>query len=204
MEENELELNLTEKKNYKELIPWLLIMVQIVVIAFCIYYFGINGWVQDGDGLSYYVHGQKLSGVQMINVEGTSHTYIFDKSGTMKLGWISYNGNYYYQDKMNGIYVGDCVVDGTLYHFEDDGVFHVGLYMQDGVTYIRNEHGFAGEGLVSSGGHIYYSNDLGQIVSGWIYINKKKHYFDKVTGQMLVDGVYIIDGVGYALIAMVL
>lgn len=189
--------NSANTKNIKEYLPWIVILAQIVVIAICIVYFGINGWVQDGDGLSYYIHGQKISGVSYIKENGENRMYIFDQSGTMKLGWISYNGHYYYQTKAEGIYTGDHSIDGSMYHFDDDGVFHGGLYLQDGVAYVRNDRGYSNAGLVSTGGHIYCSDENGQVVYGWVSDGTSKRYFDKVTGQMLVDGVYYIDGYGY-------
>lgn len=181
----------------KELIPWLIILAQIIIIAVCIVYFGMNGWVQDGAGLSYYVHGQKIAGVQHISFNGSDNTYIFDQSGTMSLGWVEYCGEFYYQTKAEGIYVGDHIIDGVTYHFSDNGVFHNGLYMKDGVAYVCDDYGFTKAGMVTVGGHIYCSDEDGKVVYGWVKFGDVRHYFDKVSGQMLSDGVYFIDGRGY-------
>lgn len=194
MEEQELK---NEKQGIRELIPWIAILAQIVVIVILVYYFGMNGWAQDGDGLCFYVHGQKMVGMQTISGNEGEQVFIFDKSGKMSLGWISYNGHYYYQDKASGIYKGDNVIGDVMYHFDEDGVFHGGLYMQDGIAYVRDAQGFVNVGLIDIDGYTYCAGEDGRVLYGWQKVDGVKRYFDPVTGQMLKDGVYFVEGYGY-------
>jgi len=183
-------------KETKEITPGVVFMILMVVILVYIYR-GINGWVEKGDSLEYYKQGSKMVGMQTVEEDGSLQTFIFDQSGNMRSGWIVYNDHYYYQDKDNGIYTGDHLIDGLTYHFENDGVFHGGLYMQDGEAYIRNKYGYCTEGLVSFDGGLYCSDEFGRIIYGFKTVNGKLRYFDKITGQMLLDGVYFVDGKGY-------
>lgn len=195
MEENSVIT--TENSGWTRFIAPLFTVSLITVILVYVFFYDVNGWNETGEGYEYYKHGSRVIGIQTITEDQEEHHFIFDQAGTMKTGWIIYNGHYYYQDKVDGIYTGNRNIDGKLYHFEDDGVFHGGLYIQDDVAYIHDRFGFPKEGLVSSGGSVYCSDANGQVIYGWKNVGGAKRYFDKVTGQMLVDGVYFIDGRGY-------
>lgn len=97
----------------------------------------------------------------------------------MQQGWVTTEaGTMYYVD--NQPVVGEKKIDGYWYYFDESGIMATGLTIQAGKE-----------------DKTYYYEDDGKVHYGWLEIDGKQYYFHPVTGIMLKNTEYKIDGAYY-------
>ena len=185
-----------------------------------------NGWMLEEGGYAYYVDGQRLTGVNLVDdfyynfgedginegqtkytgfVVENGNTY-YSSFGVKTSGWQNVdNLNYYFDAETLTMVTGKYKVDGLEYTFNDEGVLVRGAFVKysGGVRYF-----FAGRHLVSrwcelEEGTIYVNHE-GYVCYGpspVIYTGKPAiwYNFDEVTGVCygLCDGFITYNGALY-------
>lgn len=199
----------TKKKLYFQDIA---ILIIIVFVSTCMLLFLTvfqNGWRHKGETITYLHYGKPLTGMVTLYEENVSAgnpstdvplTYLFGEDGQMRTGWVSFEGNLYYQDCNRGILTGEQSIDGEEYYFETDGRLVAGVYEDThGIYRLHDEHGKPQTGFVTIEGNTYYANEEGQVQFGWQELDGKIYYFHPETAVMatgfltLEDGTYYFD-----------
>ena len=159
------------------------------------------GWKKfDGDWRYYDTKNAKMKrGITQIG----KSKYIFNNSGYMQNGLVSYNGSKYYTDKNNGVLKTGWVklnnkwmyfdktsgkqltglkqIGGSTYYLQNDGYMFVGTKEIDGYEYKFGADGALYSKLkIMPNGWKQYSN------GDWVYYENNKRY----TGYKKVNGKY--------------
>lgn len=78
-----------------------------------------NQWIMLNGTRQYYgADGSRAEGFTEVSEGGTVNTYYFGTTGTVQVGWLTYNGNQYYFDNNGHQVFGDYEIDGKIYHFD--------------------------------------------------------------------------------------
>lgn len=78
-----------------------------------------NQWIMLNGARQYYgADGSRAEGFTEVSEGGTVNTYYFETTGTVQVGWLTYNGNQYYFDNNGHQVFGDYEIDGKIYHFD--------------------------------------------------------------------------------------
>lgn len=78
-----------------------------------------NQWIMLNGARQYYgADGSRAEGFTEVSEGGTVNTYYFGTTGTVQVGWLTYNGNQYYFDNNGHQVFGDYEIDGKIYHFD--------------------------------------------------------------------------------------
>lgn len=147
----------------------------------------IEGWNEKGT--SYYVNGEKVTGIQKINnklyyfdTKGNLYkkfgkqsikgkTYYFNDDYSLKTGVVKIGKKSYYFQKKNGEqYDGTGIkkVDGTYYNFTSQHYLRSGWFRDKKKT------------------RYYFDKKKFSALTGWNYVGKYKYYFNK-KGQLQQD-----------------
>ena len=179
---------------------------------------GIDGWVQDDDGIwHYYTHGIAATGLTPVG--GAS--YYFDESGNMLTGWISilepisdyYPGQlvtkWLYAESSGALATGWRSIGGKWYYFGDDyRMYGYGQYEINGKYYYFDYSGqmltgwikrslFLGLEEQIPATYWYYANSSGELQKGWQKIGGVWYYFSPYSCVMEADRCCTIDGKEY-------
>lgn len=137
----------------------------------------VCGWLELG-GERYYIDRDKGKMTGEITVDGIP--YLLGVYGYEETGWQEVAGARRYYDPVTGdITTGTAKIDNQVYLFDETGAQKVGWRSVGGIRrYYDTETGEAQRGWVITGGERYYING----------------YYDKVTGEMVLDDVrYLLD-----------
>ena len=122
-----------------------------------------NGWYPV-DGTWYYLsNGQAYEGL----VQDDGLVYYTDANGMPVSGWKTIADKHYY--------------------FSNTGVMQTGLLEIGGVRYLLGEDGAALTGWVQLDGESFYLGSDGSFCTGWVTIDGDLHYFDQITGKLVVS-----------------
>ncbi|MCD8150501.1 MAG: NlpC/P60 family protein, partial [Clostridiales bacterium] len=177
------------------------------------------------DGFTYYFNS---SGVMMTGIISVADdtVYFFDETGALQNGMVSYkNRVYYFDPDTNEQVTGWVEIDGSEYYFSPtSGAMLTGLrVIDDRYYYLNTDTGAKETGMISYGGKIYYLSEdsddgllyglteinektyyfssSGYAVTGYLFLDEVRYYFDPDTGAS-VSGVYWISSkVAYAFVA---
>ncbi|MCD8224748.1 MAG: N-acetylmuramoyl-L-alanine amidase family protein [Clostridiales bacterium] len=127
---------------------------------------------------------------------------ITSQYGNTNVGWIQYNGYWYYYYPDGSCQQGSWLkVDGKWYLFADDGRMLTGWQTYGNYTYYLTPDGSMLTGWIQSNGHWYYLNPTQDSLEGavihdhWFDIDGKSYYF--ASDGTMVEGWYQIDGSWY-------
>ena len=170
-----------------------------------------NGWYVEDGGYTYYIDGQRLTGINVVDgyyydfgddgvnegqtkytgfVKENGNTY-YSSFGVKTSGWHNVdNLNYYFAEDTLAMVTGKYTVDNLVYTFDDNGVLVRGAFVKypGGIRYF-----FAGRHLVSRWFELeegtLYANHDGYVCYGpspVIYTGKPAiwYEFDEVTGAV--------------------
>ena len=186
-----------------------------------------NGWVNEDGGYAYYVDGQRLTGVSLvdglyydfgengINVGKKPYTGLFEKDGAkvyaqmgkLTSGWYAIGEDYYYFDPVTfKAHTGVSDIKGHVYTFNDEGKLILGAFVKNGDV---TNYYWAGKQqyrkwINVEGGRMYV-DDAGVVAYGNALVKEnateavKWYHFDEETGICtgLCDGFIQSKGVTY-------
>lgn len=128
-----------------------------------------------------------------------NNTWYYVENGSLKQGWLSYGGNWYYFG--NNMYTGiDMVENNGVYEwafFDSNGVYHeltngwksVKKYNETVWYYVKN--GTPASGYVDG----YYFYEDGEMITGQYHsVSGAKYFFDENGKQLKGTGWYYSDG----------
>ena len=102
----------------------------------------------------------------------------FEYGDILKIGWISEENSWYYNDSNGNHVTGWAQVSGKWYYFNNSGVMVTGWAQVSGKWYYFNASGAMVTGWVQVGGKWYYMNSSGAMVTGTQRINGKTYRFN--------------------------
>ena len=186
-----------------------------------------NGWVNEDGGYAYYVDGQRLTGINLvdglyydfgeegINVGKKPYTGLFEKDGArvyaqmgkLTSGWYAIGEDYYYFDPVTfKAHTGVSDIKGHVYTFNDEGKLILGAFVKNGDV---TNYYWAGKQqyrkwINVEGGRMYV-DDAGVVAYGNALVKEnateavKWYHFDEETGICtgLCDGFIQSKGVTY-------
>ena len=186
-----------------------------------------SGWYHEDDGYSYYVEGEKLTGVQLVegfyydfgengyNSGKTKYTGLFAQNGkgyyasigVLKSGWQTIGEDYYYFNPTTYVmHTGLSTIGGMKYTFSNEGVLVRGAFVK---TSAGTRYYWAGRPLASRWIELeegtYRADHNGYICYGnnWVILEGRYertwYAFDEETGLLigLCDGFIQKDGSTY-------
>jgi glucan-binding YG repeat protein len=139
----------------------------------------MDGWHCDASGTWYYLRdGKRVVG--WMYDEGTKEWYHFSDDGSMEVGWISWQGRWYYLSRKHDGRYGKLSVGW----FFDGSDWYFGQQEHDG------HYGAIRVGWIYDGSGWYFGNQehdgrYGAILAGWIEDGGKRYYLSE-----LHDGSY--------------
>ena len=138
-----------------------------------------SGWIYEDPDWFYYSEGKAITGWQSIDNE----IYFFNEDGTMKTGWYSENGVWYYLRPSGKRHTGWLQVDNDWYYMNPDGTMRTGWLEQEGHWYYLRPSGKMHTGWIQVDKEWYYLNAKGIMKTGWLKANGKWYYL-RASGKM--------------------
>ena len=170
-----------------------------------IYCFDENGYRRTGfytyRGRKYYLKSNGQLAVNYWLTNGLRKCYL-KPDGTLTIGFLKYNGKYYYFSERGLMVRGWRLIDGDLYYFKDDGTRASGWEMiKDSSDQQTYRHYLSSEGIPLTGwqmidGKQYYLSDRGRVTVGWKNVREDYWYYFEEDGAGAV-GWKKIDGSWY-------
>ena len=162
-------------------------------------------WKTQGDNKYYYYAGKKITGWAEIK----GKIYYFNKDGSMKTEWLTYNKKKYYFEPKNrsgamvtGFYTS---VDGNYYYFAPSGEAKRGSFKVGGQTYYGDSDYVLRTSQWSQvNGRHYYFNSKGARKYHWFTIGGRRYFCSlnagKLSGWRTISGdEYYFANAGYVL-----
>ena len=117
--------------------------------------------------------------------------WLYGAGGAYALGWLSWQGSWYWLGDDGAMRTGWAQVDGSWYWLGASGALHSGWLQQDGVWYYLNASHAGGFGAMLTGwqrvgGAWYYFAPSGRMATGWLHDGTAWYYLEP-SGRMLSD-----------------
>ena len=81
-------------------------------------------------------------------------------NNSLKTGWQSLNGNYWYQNSSGIVLKGNQTIDGRNYHFDETTGFLTGFKYENGKSYYYNPDGTQAKGVQYMTNKFWYFNEI--------------------------------------------
>ena len=111
------------------------------------------------DGKTYYFDDNYFLKNGFITIN--DNLYFFSKvNNSLKTGWQSLNGNYWYQNSSGIVLKGNQTIDGRNYHFDETTGFLTGFKYENGKSYYYNPDGTQAKGVQYMTNKFWYFNEI--------------------------------------------